>query len=91
MNAVCPNVVQTNISSPNFYEKLGAQGLLVDMKSVVMAFEEMMGEATMSGECLEVSPAKTGFTLRAPVEVLDRASQETLDLIYERSRSLVEP
>lgn len=91
MNAVCPNIVRTNISSEEFYSKAEARGLIVDKRGVLQAFEAMMGDSTMSGECLEISPANIGYTIRAPAEVLDEASQESIDILVERSLPLVQP
>jgi hypothetical protein len=54
MNAVCPNVIRTNISSPAFYDKLDAMGLLTPMEGVVEAFESMLGSNNTSGEIFEV-------------------------------------
>jgi hypothetical protein len=54
MNAVCPNVIRTNISAPAFYDKLEGLGLLTPMQGVVDAFESMLGSNDTSGEIFEV-------------------------------------
>lgn len=91
INAVCPNVVRTNIFSGDFYDKMEAKGILTDMSGVLQAFQATMGDSKMSGECLEVGPGGSGFTVRAEAAVQDVESQQALEMIYERSRQLVEP
>ena len=54
MNAVCPNVIRTNISSPAFYNKLDGMGLLTPMEGLIEAFESMLGSNDTSGEIFEV-------------------------------------
>ena len=89
MNAVCPNVVQTNISTSTFYEKLGAMNLITPMKGVVDAFASFL-DSDISGECMEVGP-HGGFVRRAPAEHLDKETTTILDLLHERSHPLQEP
>jgi hypothetical protein len=54
MNAVCPNVIRTNISAPVFYDKLDDMGLLTPMEGLIEAFESMLGSNGTSGEIFEV-------------------------------------
>jgi hypothetical protein len=58
MNAVCPNVIRTNISAPAFYDKLEGLGLLAPMQGVVDAFESMLGSNDTSGEIFEVCDSR---------------------------------
>lgn len=88
MNAVCPNVVRTHISSDVFYDKLEPMGILTPVSGVVDAFESFI-DSDISGECMEVGP-NGGFVKRAPAEYLDDKSKEVMDLIYERSHPLHE-
>ncbi|KAK0260085.1 hypothetical protein LTS09_005420 [Friedmanniomyces endolithicus] len=55
LNAVCPNVVKTNISTSAFYDELDAKKLLTPMKSVIEAFERLL-DGGESGECIEAGP-----------------------------------
>lgn len=82
LNAVCPNVVRTMINHTSFYDLLGEQGLLTDVKDVVDAFESFI-DNDMSGECAEVGP-NGGFTIRAPAEYLDPESERVVQYISER-------
>ncbi|TKA23047.1 hypothetical protein B0A50_07363 [Salinomyces thailandicus] len=89
LNAVCPNVVRTNISSSDFYEKMEAAGLLTPMSSVIEAFERFI-DGGMSGQCLEAGP-KGNLVVRAPAEYLDRETEEIMGMLYERAHALHEP
>lgn len=79
LNAVCPNVVRTQINSGSFYEKLAEKKLLTDIKEVVDAFESFV-DNDMSGECAEVGP-NGGFTIKAPAEYLDPESEQVVQYI----------
>ncbi|RMY88476.1 hypothetical protein D0864_06635 [Hortaea werneckii] len=89
LNAVCPNVVRTSISTEDFYEKLEAKGLLTPMSSVVNAFEKIL-DGKLSGQCLEAGP-NGGIDFRQPAEHLDRETAELMQLLYERAHSLHQP
>lgn len=84
MNAVCPNVIRTNISSPAFYDKLDGMGLLTPMQGLIEAFESMLGSNETSGEIFEVGP-KGGYTIKAAPEYLDPESKQVIDLLHERA------
>ncbi|KAI7086235.1 hypothetical protein KC356_g5209 [Hortaea werneckii] len=89
LNAVCPNVVRTSISTEDFYDKLEAKGLLTPMSSVVNAFEKIL-DREFSGQCLEAGPnGKIEF--RSPAEHLDRETAELMELLYERAHPLHQP
>ncbi|KAI7483798.1 hypothetical protein KC351_g4912 [Hortaea werneckii] len=89
LNAVCPNVVRTSISTEDFYEKLEAKALLTPMTSVVNAFEKIL-DGKFSGQCLEAGP-KGGIDFRQPAEHLDRETAELMQLLYERAHLLHQP
>lgn len=86
LNAICPDVVQTNISSKGFYEQVEAAGLLTPMSSVVEAFERCM-DTDISGETLEVQP-HSGITHRSGPEPLHKACADSLELIRLRALPL---
>jgi short-subunit dehydrogenase len=90
MNAVCPNVIRTNISTVAFYDKLEAKGLLTPIDGLIKAFESMLGDSQVSGETFEVGP-NGGFVVRKGMEYLDKESQEVVKLIEERAHVLQEP
>lgn len=89
LNAVCPNVVRTHISTDIFYDQVEAEGVLTPMKGVVDAFESFLDSDT-SGECMEVGP-KGGFSAKAPPPYLDKESERVMDMIYRRAHVLHEP
>lgn len=88
LNAVCPNVVRTKISTGAFYDSLEVLELLTPMKGVVDAFESFL-ESDLSGECLEAGP-NGGFVRRTPAEHLDEKSREVCEKLYHRGHPLHE-
>jgi len=94
LNAVCPNVIRTNISTPAFYEKMEAEGLLTPIEGVVEAFESLLGDNTESGECLEIGPnyAKgQGIVKPKFVEFVDKESERSFEVLEPRGRSMQLP
>ncbi|EMC95279.1 hypothetical protein BAUCODRAFT_149282 [Baudoinia panamericana UAMH 10762] len=89
LNAVCPNVVRTGISTSAFYDKLESQGLLTPMKPVIDAFEKFL-DSDISGECWEAGP-KGDLVKREAAEYLDRESGLLMDMLYERGHGLHQP
>jgi len=86
LNAICPNVVRTAISSSQFYSVLESKDLLTPMESLLAVFESLLGADTKSGEVFEVGPR--GTTGRGPVEPMDDETGVILGLLEERGRSL---
>lgn len=89
LNAVCPNVVRTSISSEVFYDKVDSRELLTPLKGVVDAFESLVS-SDASGECIEAGP-EGGFQRRSPPEHLDQKTTAVLSMISDRGHSLHEP
>jgi NAD(P)-dependent dehydrogenase (short-subunit alcohol dehydrogenase family) len=89
LNAVCPNVVRTGISTATFYEQLEDKGLLTPIENVVKAFEGYL-DGSQSGECMEVGP-KGNSIPRAPAEHLDRETALIMEMLYERGHPLHQP
>lgn len=87
LNAISPNVVRTSISSDAFYEQCESESLIAPMKSVIDAFESVLGTSNTSGEVLEIGP-KGGFVRRAPAEYLDRESERVCELLDGRGMTL---
>ncbi|KAL2432205.1 hypothetical protein ABEF95_001118 [Exophiala dermatitidis] len=92
-NAVCPNVVRTNISSGAFYDTLEKEKVLTSMHGVVETFEKLLGATDTSGECFEVGPNydTQGAVPRKMAEPLDKESARVLELLYQRGHSLHQP
>jgi len=94
LNAITPNVIRTNISTPAFYDKLEAEGLLTPIEGVVDAFESLLGDNPESGECFEIGPnyAKgQGIVKPKFVEFVDDESKRTFDVLEPRGRPLQLP
>ena len=89
LNAICPNVVRTHISTDTFYDSVEAEGVLTPMKGVIDAFESTL-DGDISGECLEIGP-NGGFSAKAPAPHLDPETTRVMDMIYHRAHPLQEP
>lgn len=86
VNAVAPNVVQTNISAQQFYEKLAKESLLTPMDGLMSAFDAMLSDKC-SGEVFECGPAG-GYTKREASGYLDKETATICTLLNERAKSL---
>jgi NAD(P)-dependent dehydrogenase (short-subunit alcohol dehydrogenase family) len=86
LNAVCPNIVETGISTSEFYDEVRREGLLVEMKGVIDAFKDLLG-GVASGEVYEVGP-KGGWVKREGQEYLDEESKKSCELLVKRGRPL---
>lgn len=89
LNAICPDVVRTNISTNAFYDILEERNLLVSMESVVEAFERCL-DTDISGETLEIEP-HSGITHRSAPEPIDQDAADTIKLLHQRGASFHEP
>jgi hypothetical protein len=92
MNAICPNVIRTNISTGPFYDSLEKEGLLTPIEGVIETFEKLLAEPT-SGEIFEIGPHynKEGAVPRKAPEYLDKESEKTFEMLYHRGRPLHQP
>ncbi|PSK46302.1 hypothetical protein B9Z65_5270 [Elsinoe australis] len=88
LNAVCPSIVRTSISKPEFYQQCETKGLLAHMNNVVAAFEECILGSCKGGECLEVGPRTEPFSRRDAAEYLDEESRQTCDVLLDRGMPL---
>ena len=83
LNAVCPNKVRTNISTPASYDRAEKAGVLVPMEKLLEAFELLLSKegeyASMSGECLEVAP-KLGIRVVPKMEFVNEESRISADM-----------
>jgi cold shock CspA family protein len=89
LNAVCPHVARTNISTGPFYDDLQGKGLLTPMEGIVDAFMHFVNHSDQSGECLEIGPVGT-FRAREAPSVLNKESEDLNDLLYHRGHPLHE-
>ncbi|EXJ57091.1 hypothetical protein A1O7_07435 [Cladophialophora yegresii CBS 114405] len=92
MNAICPNVIRTNISTGAFYDTLEKENLLTPIEGVIDTFEKLLDEQT-SGEIFEIGPnyKQQGAVVRKAQEYLDKESQRTFEVLYHRGRPLHQP
>lgn len=92
MNAICPNVIRTNISTGTFYDTLEQKNLLTPIEGVIETFEKLLGTDT-SGEIFEIGPhyKSEGAKPRKAPEYLDKESEQVFDMLYERGRPLHQP
>jgi NAD(P)-dependent dehydrogenase (short-subunit alcohol dehydrogenase family) len=93
LNAVCPNVIRTNISTPAFYDSLEAKGILTPIDGVPNVFEKLLGDNPTSGECYEIGPnykSQGAIETRGP-PYLDDESARVFDMLYTRGRPLHQP
>jgi NAD(P)-dependent dehydrogenase (short-subunit alcohol dehydrogenase family) len=93
LNAVCPNVVRTHISSEEFYGVLEERALLTPMESVLGVFEGWLwgDDERASGQCVEVGPRGKRVLGPEAWAFMDRESEELCGdrgLLYQRSRRL---
>lgn len=86
LNAVCPNIVRTSISTSQFYDAVEREGLLVSMEGVIAAFEKCL-EGAESGEVYECGP-KGGFVPKQSAGYLDEESRRSMELLTKRARPL---
>ncbi|OQU96054.1 hypothetical protein CLAIMM_02190 isoform 1 [Cladophialophora immunda] len=89
LNAVCPNKIRTGISTAAVYDKAEKLGVLVPMERLLEAFESLLGDNPMSGECLEVAP-KLGVRVVQFVPFINEESKLSADMTYDRSHYLHE-
>jgi hypothetical protein len=85
LNAICPNIVKTNISTGEFYDKAGERGLLITVDSLVEAFESLLGENTTSGEAVEILPGSDGFRIKEIAEYTNDKVKESVEMTLNRS------
>ncbi|RDI82091.1 hypothetical protein Vi05172_g7912 [Venturia inaequalis] len=86
LNAICPNVVRTAISSSDFYDKCEAENLLTPMQSLLDVFESLLGEDGRSGQIFEVGPH--GMQTRDAPEPMDADTRVLMGMLKERGKVL---
>lgn len=86
LNAICPNVVKTAISSSDFYDKCEAENLLTPMQSLLDVFESLLGDDERSGQIFEVGPH--GMQTRDAPEPMDADTGILMDMLKKRGTML---
>jgi NAD(P)-dependent dehydrogenase (short-subunit alcohol dehydrogenase family) len=89
LNAICPNVVRTGISTSQFYDSLEGKKLLVPMRSVIGVFESLLGEDKTSGQIFEVGP--NGVQKRPHPEYMDQDTADLMPILEARAATLHQP
>ncbi|EXJ71204.1 uncharacterized protein A1O5_06198 [Cladophialophora psammophila CBS 110553] len=85
LNAICPNIVRTNISTGEFYQNADARGLLIHVDSLVEAFESLLGASDVSGEAIEILPGNEGHRIKEIPEYTNEKVKESVELTQNRS------
>lgn len=85
LNAVCPNIVKTNISTGDFYERAGAKGLLINVESLVQSFESLLDANDTSGEAIEILPGDDGHRIKESPEYTNEKVKQSVELTMDRS------
>lgn len=85
LNAVCPTLVKTGISSGEFYDKADAKGLLITVDSLVKCFESLLGDCDTSGEAIEILPGNEGFVIKPGAEYTNEKCKESVEMTEERT------
>lgn len=85
LNAICPNIVKTNISTGEFYDRAEKRGLLCETETLVAAFESLLGTNNTSGEAVEVLPADEGYRIKESLDYTSDKVRESVEMTHDRS------
>ncbi|KAF9891527.1 hypothetical protein FE257_003994 [Aspergillus nanangensis] len=85
LNAICPNIVKTNISTGTFYDRAEERGLLISVDTLVEAFESLLGDSATSGEAIEVLPGSDGYRIKEIPEYTNDKCKESVEMTNDRS------
>lgn len=83
LNAICPGIVRTAISTGDFHDKAEEKGLLVGPKILIESFESLLGTNTTSGETIEVLP--DGYLIKKGAEYTNERCKESVEMTYQRT------
>jgi hypothetical protein len=86
INAICPNVVRTGISSSAFYDEMEAKKILTPMETLIEQFGLLLGADKRTGSIVECGPK--GVSLREPLSYIDVESEEACDMLRIRGARL---
>ncbi|PCD28660.1 hypothetical protein AU210_011218 [Fusarium oxysporum f. sp. radicis-cucumerinum] len=85
LNAICPTIVKTGISTGDFYDKADAKGLLITVESLVKAFENLLGDCETSGEAIEILPGDDGSMIKERPEYSNEKCKVSCEMVEERT------
>ncbi|CAK7235176.1 hypothetical protein SBRCBS47491_009202 [Sporothrix bragantina] len=83
LNAICPGIVKTAISTSEFHVKAEQKGLLVAPETVVEAFESLLGTSSTTAEAIEVLPGR--YSIKPRPEFTNEKSRKSVEMTYERT------
>jgi hypothetical protein len=62
------------------------------MENLIAAFESLLGDSDVSGECLEIPPAfDSKYRIAPSTPYANKESEESVELAFHRSHKLHEP
>ncbi|SCO89068.1 uncharacterized protein FRV6_13196 [Fusarium oxysporum] len=85
LNAICPTIVKTGISTGDFYDKADAKGLLITVESLVKAFENLLGDCETSGEAIEILPGDDGSKIKERPEYSNEKCKVSCEMVEGRT------
>lgn len=85
LNAICPNIVRTNISTGEFYDKADREGLCISVETLVASFESLLGESEVSGEAVEILPGAEGHKIKESPAYTNSKVQRSVELTLDRT------
>ena len=85
LNAICPNIVRTGLSSDEWYDMLETKGLLIDVESMPNVFKFLMGNNDISGEAIEVLPGDGGYRVKEWPEFTNEKCRESVEIVIQRA------
>ena len=83
LNAICPGIVRTAISTGNFHDRAEEKGLLVSSEVIIESFESLLGTNATSGETIEVLP--DGYLVKKGAEYTNDRCKESVEMTYQRT------
>jgi len=89
VNAVCPNITRSGLTSPDVFDAVEGQGRLTPNDVVTGAFLSFLGDNKSTGQAVEVSMDKV--RTRPPPEVFDEIVQANVDGLSEVHKAAYAP
>jgi len=86
INAICPAVVRTNISTSDFYDKIDQMGLMTQMETLVAVVERLLTDHESTGNLYECGPDGVKVRGADEVEYADEKTELLCQLLEERAQ-----
>ncbi|CAK7228083.1 hypothetical protein SEUCBS140593_006796 [Sporothrix eucalyptigena] len=83
LNAICPGIMRTAISTGDFHDQAEKKGLLVAPETLVEAFESLLGASKTFAEAVEVLPS--GSFIKPRAAYTNDKSRESVEMTIERT------